>query len=72
MLIAKYITYCTMCMVLVFFTHKDLFTEFPAAVCYDRTCTDSIVNHIQEEFNAAFKYLYMVCIKHGRPTYTDF
>ncbi|KAK3877908.1 hypothetical protein Pcinc_017418 [Petrolisthes cinctipes] len=33
--------------------------EFPRTVCYDDSCTNKIVNHIQEEFNAAFKYLYM-------------
>ncbi|KAK4302860.1 hypothetical protein Pmani_025085 [Petrolisthes manimaculis] len=33
--------------------------EFPKTVCYDDSCTNKIVSHIQEEFNAAFKYLYM-------------
>ncbi|KAF2362858.1 Ferritin/DPS protein domain [Trinorchestia longiramus] len=31
----------------------------PSLVCYIPECTEKIVNHIQQELNAAFSYLYM-------------
>jgi len=34
-------------------------TGFPKEVCYTNQCTTAIKNHIQHEFNAAFKYMYM-------------
>ncbi|XP_068223475.1 ferritin heavy chain-like [Palaemon carinicauda] len=32
---------------------------YPKEVCYVPECTDAIKAHIQHEFNAAFKYMYM-------------
>lgn len=34
-------------------------TGYPKEVCYVAECTDAIKTHIQHEFNAAFKYMYM-------------
>lgn len=35
---------------------------FPKKLCYDEVCANKVVGHIEEEFHAAFKYLYMAAM----------
>jgi len=44
------------------FTCTDDDGEFPKKLCYDEDCANKIVGHIEHEFHAAFKYLYMAAM----------